>query len=280
MSVERGGARTGIDIRGTGAPAHITAVAALLIVFLVHLTGQIFARFSFITEASQVLLMPALAAILLSATVKPRMRIVKLGFVALFFSWVGDTLPRFMSGDAGFLAMIGGFLVAQCVYIIAFAPYRRRSILTKPLCAAPYMAAVVVLLALCFEGAGTLFVPVALYAVVIVAMAILATGLSTTGAIGGIVFLVSDSLIALDAFAGLALPGQGFWVMLTYVIGQTLLIQAIIGHEERNTVTRTPRGNGWTASPREQRPTNGNGQEMPAPKRMPEMPVPDRMPPA
>lgn len=193
MSVERGGARMSFDVRGTGAPAHIAAVAALLIVFLVHLTGQIFARHSFITEVSQVLLMPALAAILLSATVKPRMRIVKLGFVALFFSWVGDTLPRFMSGDDGFLAMVGGFLVAQCVYIIAFAPYRRRSILTKPLYVAPYIAAVILLLALCFDGAGTLFIPVALYGVVIVAMAILATGLSTTGTIGGIVFLVSDS---------------------------------------------------------------------------------------
>lgn len=238
----------GFEFRGTGAPAHIAAVSAFLIVFLVHLTGQVFIARSFITEASQVLLMPALAAILFSATACPRMRIVKLGFVALFFSWLGDTLPRFMNDDAGFFAMVAGFLVAQCVYIAAFSPYRRRSIASKPLYVAPYIAVAIILLALCFDNAGVLFIPIAAYATVIVIMAILATGLGPTGLIGGVIFLVSDSLIALGAFTDFSLPGQGFWVMLTYVIGQTLLIQAIIGQEERNTLSREMLNHDWRPS--------------------------------
>ena len=57
------------------------------------------------------------------------------------------------------------------------------------------------------------------------------------GGAGGAVFMLSDSLIALDAFADLALPGHGFWVMLTYVLGQVLLVVAV-----RNQSCRRPSG--------------------------------------
>lgn len=215
-------------------PTHLAAIAALSIVSLVHLTGQLFASASFVTQVSQVLLMPALAALLMTATLPPRSRLVQLGLVALLFSWVGDTLPRFLSGDAALLGMIAGFLVAQIVYAMAFYPYRRRSIASKPLLVAPYLAAAVVLLAVCIPGAGVLAVPIIIYAAAIVVMAVLATGLGSVGAVGGVLFLLSDSLIALRAFTDIALPGHSFWVMLTYIAGQILLVHAILGHEERN----------------------------------------------
>ena len=40
---------------------------------------------------------------------------------------------------------------------------------------------------------------------------------------GGSLFFVSDSLLALDRFGGLHLPGHGGWVMASYVTGQPLL---------------------------------------------------------
>ena len=40
-------------------------------------------------------------------------------------------------------------------------------------------------------------------------------------------FLVSDALIALRAFADVELPAHSFWVMLTYVFGQALLVAAV-----------------------------------------------------
>lgn len=217
----------------TGVPAHIAATSALLVVVLVHLIGQLFVPSSFATQASQVLLMPALAGVLYAATSRPRPLLVKLGLLALFFSWLGDTVPRFLSGDAGFLAMVGGFLLAQAVYVIALWPYRSRSIAAKPLLVAPYVAVAIALLSLCVGSAGALAVPITIYAGVIVAMAVLATGLSFTAACGGAVFLLSDSLIALNAFADVTLPGHGFWVMVTYVLGQSLLVQAIIRQSEQ-----------------------------------------------
>ncbi|MEO7130774.1 MAG: lysoplasmalogenase family protein [Dermatophilaceae bacterium] len=41
-------------------------------------------------------------------------------------------------------------------------------------------------------------------------------------------FLVSDALIALHAFADLTLLAYGLWVMLTYVAGQALLVAAVL----------------------------------------------------
>ena len=62
----------------------------------------------------------------------------------------------------------------------------------------------------------------------VVTMAVLATGLGWVAGIGGALFFVSDSLIALRAFADVTLPAHGFWVMLTYIVGQTLLVLAVV----------------------------------------------------
>jgi uncharacterized membrane protein YhhN len=62
-------------------------------------------------------------------------------------------------------------------------------------------------------------------------MAALSTGVSRLAGIGGAVFLVSDALIALHEFAGLDLPRHGFWVMLTYVVGQALIVAGVLDQE-------------------------------------------------
>ena len=151
--------------------------------------------------------------------------------VALGFSWLGDLVPSLVTEDASFLVMVGFFLLAQVAYVVAFAPLVRRSVVhTRPVLLLPYAAVLVTLVALCAPGADALLVPVALYGGVLVAMAVLATGLGRLATIGGAVFLVSDGLIALEAFVpGWDLAGQGFWVMLTYTVGQGLLAAAVIG---------------------------------------------------
>ena len=81
-----------------------------------------------------------------------------------------------------------------------------------------YVAAVVALVLACVGGAGALLVPVLVYGACLGTMAVLSTGVNRVTAVGGALFLVSDGLIALDAFApGFDLPGQDFWVMSTYV---------------------------------------------------------------
>ena len=203
------------------------ALAVLGVVTGVHLLAQLFAPEGAVAGATQVLLMPALAAALVRGTRTPRPRVVRLVLVALFFSWLGDTLPRLASDDLGFLIMVGCFLLAQVSYAVAFWPMRGDSLLRRPVLVVPYALALVALVLLCRDGAGSLLGPVVVYGLALAAMAVLATGLGRVAGIGGAVFLVSDSLIALGAFTDLDLPAHSFWVMLTYVVGQALLVAAV-----------------------------------------------------
>ena len=85
------------------------------------------------------------------------------------------------------------------------------------------------LVALCAAGAAELLLPVLVYGACLGTMAVLSTGVNRLTAIGGAVFLVSDGLIALDAFVpGFGLPAQGFWVMATYVAAQVLIVAGVV----------------------------------------------------
>lgn len=136
-------------------------------------------------------------------------------------------MPRFLRGEASFLAMVGFFLLAQIVYVVVLWAVRRRSVLSRSLLVLPYLGVWFLVISACAAGAGPLLVPVGVYGAALVAMAALSTGLGRWGGVGGAIFLVSDVLIALHAFAGLTLPGHDVWVMSTYVLGQTLLVLAV-----------------------------------------------------
>nr|WP_240960055.1 lysoplasmalogenase [Rhodococcus sp. HNM0563] len=169
--------------------------------------------------------MPVLAAVLVLGTAAPRSRLVELTLLALTFSWLGDTAPDLFDGDTAFLVLVGFFLCAQVTYIAAFAPYRSASVLhTRRWVLAVFAVAVVALVAVCAPGAGVLVAPVVLYALLLATMAVLASGVGRTVAIGAVAFVVSDSLIALRAFVDdFPLPLSGFWVMLTYIAAQVLI---------------------------------------------------------
>lgn len=202
---------------------------AFLAVSVVHLIGHLVTSGGLVTQVTQVLAMPALAACLLTAVPGAPSRLVRLTVVALFFSWLGDTLPRFLDGDAGFLSMVGMFLLAQAAYCWAFWPLRARSLLHRPAAVVPYLVAAVALVGVCAAGAGPLLPAVVVYAAALGAMAVLATGLGAAAGVGGVLFLVSDALIALGAFADLDLPAAGFWVMATYLAAQALLVLGVVG---------------------------------------------------
>lgn len=213
---------------------------------LAHLVGQLTAPDATFTGATQVLLVPAVAWVLITgirAAGLSRTPLTTLTLVALFFSWLGDSVPRLLTGDTGFLVMMGFFLLAQLAYVAAFLRYRHRSVAwRRPALATPYLLALVGLLAICHGGAGTLFLPVVVYGVALAAMAVLATGLIPPTALGGLLFLAADGLIALDEFTGLALPGgNGFWVMLGYLTAQLLLALGVL-KQARAESSRTPVG--------------------------------------
>lgn len=216
------------------APFELSVVArawalAFLLVSAVHL-GALLASADTVADAAQALLMPALAGFVATATRWPRGHLVRWTLVALGASWLGDSLPAPLDGDAAFLAMVGCFLVAQVAYVVAFAPHVRRSVVyRRPVALVGYGVVLAGLVAWCAPHAGSMLLPVAVYGGCLVAMAVLATGLSRLAAVGGAVFVVSDSLIALDYFVpAWHLPGQDVWVMVTYLVGQALLALAVV----------------------------------------------------
>ncbi|MFS3127640.1 lysoplasmalogenase [Nocardioides sp. Bht2] len=200
------------------------AWAVLGVLSLSHLGFQL-ADLDLLSAITQILLMPAVAALLWTLTDAPRGRLVRLGLVALGFSWLGDTLPRFV--DDGFLLMVGGFLVAQVIYAVAFWPYRSRATVARARWLVPAAAVVVIALLWVCRDAGWLLPAVAVYATALVAMALLADGVNPVAGVGALVFVVSDAMIGLGAFTDLDLPASGFWIMLTYITAQILITLGI-----------------------------------------------------
>lgn len=203
------------------------AVLTLAVTSAVHLTAQLLGP-PLLASLSQVLLMPLLALVVLRATGAPRSRAVRLLLGALALSWLGDTVPRLVGGTAGFLGMLVPFLLAQLVYVALLWPWRARSVLSRPRARLPYPVLALAIVALCAPSAGILLPALVLYAAALCTMALLATGLGARGVVGGAVFVLSDSLIALNTFDVLHLPAQGFWVMLTYLLAQALLVSAVL----------------------------------------------------
>ncbi|MGP7961097.1 lysoplasmalogenase family protein [Sanguibacter sp. A247] len=229
---------------GNLTSGNATTVIAVLGIAVtgVHLVAQ-WNDASGLAAITQVLLMPLVAAWLWSRTTPgPRSRLTVLVLLALGFSWLGDAVPRVLSGDVGFLAMIGFFLVAQVIYSAAFWPSRRASAWGRaPWTLVLYGAVLVGVVVLCAKEAGALLPAVAVYAAVLATASVLAWGLGPVAGVGGIIFLASDAMIALGAFApSFDPPQRGFLVMLTYVAAQVLLAHAC-ARRERATVRDEPR---------------------------------------
>lgn len=215
------------------------AWAPYLVVSAFHLGCQILGAET-AGNWSKVLLMPALALVLLPATrpaAKPgsaRGSWLVPAAAALFFSWLGD-LALLGSGELWFLGGIAMFLVAQLSWITTFRRAGRREL--PRWLAAPYVAWWFGLVGffVAVDGVQPILLAVGLYGLALGTMAYLAHRVSPMTAIGAASFLVSDSLIGLSGFAGVDLPGHGFWVMSTYLLGQGLIVAGLLaatGEEE------------------------------------------------
>lgn len=205
------------------------AWAAFAVLAVVHLAAQLVGADT-AADVTQWFLMPVLAVVLWLSTAAPRSRLVVLTLVALGFSWLGDSAPDLADGDTAFLLMVGFFLLAQITYIAAFAPFNTGAVLRRNRGGVvAYALAVALLVAACAPGAGALLVPALVYGAALGTMAVLAAGVDRTAAIGGGLFLVSDGMIAMGAFADwFTPPVEGFWVMATYIAAQALIVHGVL----------------------------------------------------
>lgn len=179
-------------------------------------------------EVTQVLLMPALAVVLLAAPRTRRGPAWPWALGALTGSWVGDSLPRVVAEDARFLAMVGGFAVAQVLWIVAFSRVRGH----RP--PWPYVTllvvAAVVLLALTVPEAGALAPAVVVYGLLLAVTAYFAATHGWIGIAGGALFVLSDGLIALGAFRPelVDFGERDLVVMATYIAAQLFFVGTIL----------------------------------------------------
>ena len=188
------------------------------------------------------LLMPTLGGWLFFATKhRPPAFLRRTVLAGLGFSTAGDTLLLFVDGSSGalfFILGLGAFLLAHLCYIGGFqsiAGFKNGYLGRQPVVILPFV------LFLCFflwylypsiqKGMGG---PVNLYAVVITAMALSAwnTKSKVDNTVffsllsGALLFMLSDSLIAINKFR-VPLPAAGFWIMITYLAGQYLIVRGV-----------------------------------------------------
>ena len=146
---------------------------------------------------------------------------------ALAVSTLGDVLLD-LDPQRLFVFGLGSFLVAHLIYTSVFVRNRRRPM---ALGAAQVLPAGLVLLysvavsAWLLPSLGTLIVPVAFYMCAITAMvlsAILARFSNPWVAVGAVLFLISDSLLAVNKFKT-PVPYRDILVWTTYYVGQFLI---------------------------------------------------------
>ena len=140
---------------------------------------------------------------------------------ALAFGAAGD-VALLGSSDLAFTAGLGSFLLGHIAWVTALRG-RATGHLT-PTQAVPYLAAWAGLNAYLWNRTGKDRIPVLAYSTALLATALAAadTGDPVTSA-GGALFLTSDTLLALERFAGVHLPLHEGLVMATYTAGQALL---------------------------------------------------------
>ncbi|MEV4440714.1 lysoplasmalogenase [Streptomyces sp. NPDC049577] len=205
--------------RGTALPAVFGAVAAA------HLAGLL-AGAPAVVHATKPALMPLLAACVLAR------RGPRLLALALLFGCGGDTLLQ-IGGDTVFLLGMGSFAAGHVCYLVLFARHGAASGRGRTYgLAAGYAVVWAGVVALLWPGleAG-LRVPVAVYSLLLTAMAYGATRTRVPVAAGAALFLLSDTLIASGLADGWPRPPlPQFWIMLTYAGGQALLAAGLLRH--------------------------------------------------
>jgi uncharacterized membrane protein YhhN len=143
---------------------------------------------------------------------------------ALALGGVGD-VALLGSSDAAFTAGLVSFLAGHVAWIISLRQRPGGGLLrTRPALAVPYLAAFGALNAYLWNRTSKDRVPVIVYSAALLAMSLAALDSgSPKSATGGVLFLVSDSLLALEKFGGLHLPASEGVVMATYASAQALL---------------------------------------------------------
>ncbi|WP_299074484.1 lysoplasmalogenase [uncultured Paraglaciecola sp.] len=145
--------------------------------------------------------------------------------LALMFSACGDLLLAF---DI-FIYGVGAFLLAQLSYAFMFKSYWTGIAHRWPL-SVLLIGGMVTMAWLLIPSLGDLKIPVMAYLCAIGAMGLLATQSSLPirwSVLGAILFIISDSFIAVNKFI-MPIPFEAYWIMSTYYGAQFMLVTGFL----------------------------------------------------
>jgi uncharacterized membrane protein YhhN len=149
----------------------------------------------------------------------------KLMLIAFFFSMMGDTFLMFQ-GEQYFMFGLGSFLITHLLYIFVFSRNRLKSNWLARFSFIIFSG--MMLFILQHHISNSLLIPIIIYMIAITVMAITASERNTNSEsyqfvlIGAILFVLSDSLIAINKFV-VTIPLQTILIMGTYILAQYLI---------------------------------------------------------
>jgi uncharacterized membrane protein YhhN len=187
---------------------------------------------------AKALIIPALG-ILFVVNLNPfSSRLHMLMLAGLLFSWAGDITLEFTRANENFFIIgLVCFLLAHIMYLVVFfkTPGKNTILNKRTYLLLPVLIYGIALVSYLFKDLAAMRVPVILYAAVILSM--------LTGAInrkdkvngvsfymvltGAILFVISDSAIAVDKF-GHHFGSSGIVIMSTYFVAQYLIVTGYI----------------------------------------------------
>jgi uncharacterized membrane protein YhhN len=168
-----------------------------------------------------------------SSIINKSIRILTL--IALVFSLLGDVLLMFVDLSPNYFMMgLIAFLIAHVFYILVFLKHRDKS--KQPL----WFGLLLIVYGIGMfyglkDGLGEMLIPVLIYMLVILTMAITAFWRNNSVGkwsyvlvfFGALFFMMSDSLLAINKFHT-TLPLSNVSIMLTYALAQFFIVSGIL----------------------------------------------------
>lgn len=165
---------------------------------------------------------------------------------AMILCWFGDLLLVRGEQPTFFIAGLGAFLLGQIGYAITFFRnnddnFEVNLIRKLPLIPMLLVAIAVFILRALIPHLGDMLVPVVVYTLAITIMVLMAIGrYNKTNTlsfvlvlIGGLFFMLSDSLIAFNKFVE-PITDARFWIMATYGLAQFLIVFGLYRSADTN----------------------------------------------
>ncbi len=163
--------------------------------------------------------------------------------IALSLAWLGDVFLLFQAQNPLFFMLgLGSFLISHILYILTFKKSLQNKELgeTKTLLirAIPFIGTFILMFTYLYKSLDAVMIfAVPIYMLVIITMAFLA--MERTGKVlkasaeyvffGAFLFMVSDSLLAIDIFVKtINIPYAPIFVMATYIAAQTLIVYGMM----------------------------------------------------